>query len=60
MSDEAFKLLERIFYDLCKFLELYNHRKLRRFHKYISKLYFKESERLMDEFVEEFNSNDCY
>jgi hypothetical protein len=60
MSDEAFKLLERIFYDLCKFLELYNHRKIRRFHKYISKLYFKESLREFEEFVEELDSNDYY
>lgn len=60
MPNEALPILEKVWKDIGELLEMYNHRKIRRFYKFISKLYFKESLREFEEFVEEFNSNDYY
>ena len=60
MPNEALPILDKVMKDLIELLELYNHRKIRRFYKYISKLLFKETVRVLDELIEELDSNDCY
>lgn len=56
MSSEALSALWDVIVELDLFLKLYNNRKLRRFHKYLVKLYFKENEKVVDAICEELEA----